>query len=229
MDFGLSLNFVVNAAFSLGVVAFLLRDILWLRVVAMVAHGLFIYVALRHPAWSDAPHLYWYVAFFGINAVQSAILFYERRLQRFSEEEERLRALAFPAVDPIALSRILRRGTWVDVAPGEVLAREGELPENVVVLAEGSADVTLRERWVARVNPGEFVGEIAFLTEQPATATVKASSAGRALVWPRPRLQRWVSRDSHMHAALYAAMGLNLAQKIAVASVAIAGPQASRA
>lgn len=224
MDFGLSLNLVVNVAFSLGVVAFLLRDILYLRIVAMLAHGAFIYVALSHPAWSDAPHLYWYVAFFGINAVQSAILFYERRIQRFTPEEEALRALAFPALDPTAVRRILRRGTWTDLESGDVLAREGEVPDYVVMLTDGRARVTLHDRPVAEVTPGEFVGEIAFLAERPATATVKAEGRGRAMVWSRSRLQRLVSRDRDMHAAIYAAMGLNLAQKIAAASVAIAGP-----
>jgi CRP-like cAMP-binding protein len=225
MDLGLSLNFVVNVAFALGVVAFLLRDILYLRAVAMLAHGAFIYVALRHPAWSNAPHLYWYVAFFCINGVQSAILFYERRLQRFSPEEDALRELAFSALDPTAVRRILRRGTWTDLAPGDVLAREGEVPDYVVMLAEGTADVTLRDRPVAKVKPGEFVGEIAFLAGRPATATVRASEAGRAMVWSRARLHRLVNRDRDMHAAMYAAMGLDLAEKIAAASVAIAGPE----
>lgn len=225
MDLGLSLNFAVNLAFAVGAVAFLLRDILYLRVVAMVAQAGFAYVAIRQPAWPDAPHLYWYLAFFGINAVQSAILFYERRLLHLSPEEESLRVLAFPALDPTAVRRILRRGTWVDLEPGEVLAREGELPDYVLVLARGTADVTLHDRPVAQVKAGEFVGEIAFLADRPATATVRACERGRAMAWPRPRLHRWVSRDNEMHAAMYAAMGLNLAEKIAAASVAIAGPE----
>jgi CRP-like cAMP-binding protein len=224
MDLGLSLNFVVNAAFAAGVVAFLLRDILYLRVVAMLAYSGFIYVALRQPAWSNAPHLYWYIAFFAINAVQSAILFYERRLQTFSSEEDALRDLAFPGLDPTAVRRLLRRGTWTDLEPGDVLAREGEVPDYVVVLTQGTADVTLHDSPVARVMSGEFVGEIAFLADRPATATVKAAEAGRAMVWSRARLHRWLSRDNDMHAAMYAAMGLNLAEKIAAASVAIAGP-----
>jgi len=227
MDLGLSLNFVVNAAFSAGVVAFLLRDILYLRVVAMLAHGGFIYVALRHPAWADAPHLYWYTAFFVINGVQSAILFYERRLQSFTDEESALRELAFPGLDATAVRRLLRRGTWTDLEPGDVLAREGEMPDYVVMLTKGTAEVTLRDRPVAKVMSGEFVGEIAFLADRPATATVKAAEDGRAMVWSRARLHRWLNRDNEMYAAMYAAMGLNLAEKIAAASVAIAGPDES--
>ena len=228
MDFEPSLNLVVNAAFTAGAVAFLLRDILHLRVVAMLAHGGFIYVALRHPAWANAPHLYWYVAFFCINAAQSALLFYERRLAGFSPEEEALRRLAFPALDARAVRRILRRGAWVDLAPGDLLAVEGDLPAYVAVLARGAAEVTLNDRPVARLAPGEFVGEIAFLTDGPATATVRAAEPSRALVWPRPHLQHWVRRDGDMHAAMYAAMGLNLAEKIGAASVAIADPQSGR-
>jgi CRP-like cAMP-binding protein len=53
----------------------------------------------------------------------------------------------------------------------------------VVVLTQGTADVTLHDRPVAKVMSGEFVGEIAFLAERPATATVKAAEDGRAMVW----------------------------------------------
>jgi CRP-like cAMP-binding protein len=83
------------------------------------------------------------------------------------------------------------------------------------------ASVSLNDVRVARISPGEFVGEIAFLAGRPATATVVAVEPGRALVWPRDKLARWVQRDAKMHTAMYAAMGQNLAEKMAAADVAM--------
>jgi len=212
---------IVNVAFLMAAAAFLLRDILHLRLVAMLANLGLIYGAAQHPAWAGAPHLYWYFAFLAINTVQSAILLYERNLLRLSDEEQELRERAFPALDKVAVKRILRRGTWIDLAAGDVLAEEGEIPERVVVLASGVASVSLNDVRVARISPGEFVGEIAFLAGRPATATVVAVEPGRALAWPRDKLARWVQRDAKMHTAMYAAMGQNLAEKMAAADVAM--------
>ena len=107
------------------------------------------------------------------------------------------------------------------MAAADVLAEEGEMPEPVVVLASGVATVSLNDVRVARISRGEFVGEIAFLDGRPATATVVAAEPSRALVWPRDKLARWVQRDAKMHTAMYAAMGQNLAQKMAAADVAM--------
>lgn len=221
-DPALPLNLVTNLAFLLVACAFLVRDILHLRLLAMLANLGLIYGAFHNSALAGAPHLYWYAAFFGINGVHSALLFYQRNLLKLTPEEAALRDRAFPALDAGAVKRVLRGGTWLDVQEGGRLTCEGELPDRVWVVARGEAEVTLNGRSVARVMPGEFVGEIAFLSDRPATATVVAGAGLRCLAWPRTDLKRRVARDGELHAALYAAMGQNLAEKVAAADVAIA-------
>jgi CRP-like cAMP-binding protein len=72
-----------------------------------------------------------------------------------------------------ALSRLL---TSVEVAPGEVLLREGNHGQQFVVIADGAVAVsrivdgeTVR---VAVLGAGDFVGEMSLLHRQPRTATV---------------------------------------------------------
>ena len=77
---------IVNVAFLLAAAAFLLRDILHLRLVALVANLGLIYGAAQRPAWVGAPHLYWYFAFLAINTVQSAILLYDFEQIAFSPQ-----------------------------------------------------------------------------------------------------------------------------------------------
>jgi CRP-like cAMP-binding protein len=97
------------------------------------------------------------------------------------------------------------------------------VPNYVVVVAQGSAEVSVAGRVVANLEAGKFIGEIAFLNQRPATATVRANGMVRALCWPQQRLRRAVRRDPAMHAAVYGAMGQDLAEKIADADVALAG------
>jgi CRP-like cAMP-binding protein len=58
-----------------------------------------------------------------------------------------------------------------------------------------------------------LIVSVAFLVA--ATVTVLATEPGRALIWPRDKLARWVQRDPKMHTAMDAAMGQNLAEKMA--------------
>ena len=73
----------------------------------------------------------------------------------------------------------------VVVPAGTVLAREGASGQELVVIVDGAADVTKRGRKINSVAGGDFVGEIAILTDQPRTATVKTTQPTHALVLTR--------------------------------------------
>jgi CRP-like cAMP-binding protein len=67
--------------------------------------------------------------------------------------------------------------------PGERnLTREGAGGFEFIVLVEGTADVVRNGRVVNELGPGDFVGEIALLTGQPRTATVRTRGPARVLV-----------------------------------------------
>jgi CRP/FNR family transcriptional regulator, cyclic AMP receptor protein len=66
------------------------------------------------------------------------------------------------------------------------LTREGERGKDFVVLVEGEADVFRDGRLVAGLGPGDFLGEIALVTGEPRTATVKTRGPARVLVMSAP-------------------------------------------
>ncbi len=61
--------------------------------------------------------------------------------------------------------------------PGDVVMREGTVGRTFLVIASGSARVQIGERTIARLGPGDIVGEIALLDHSPRTATVTAETA----------------------------------------------------
>ncbi|HUO49713.1 MAG TPA: cytochrome P450 [Acidimicrobiales bacterium] len=62
------------------------------------------------------------------------------------------------------------------LAEGEVLCREGEQADRWWIVADGTAEITIEGLYVATVGPGESVGELALLDQEPRNATVTASS-----------------------------------------------------
>jgi len=83
------------------------------------------------------------------------------------------------------------------------------------LLAEGKVEVEVAGRKVAILEPGQFIGEMALLAGQAASATTRACSPARCLVWDRSALDRSLMRSSDLRSTLYAATGSNLSKKIA--------------
>jgi hypothetical protein len=74
------------------------------------------------------------------------------------------------------------------VAPGETLIEEGTEGTQSFLVAEGEASVLIGGVLIARVGPGEFVGELALLTDEPRGATVRAETSMKVLVLDKATL-----------------------------------------
>jgi CRP/FNR family cyclic AMP-dependent transcriptional regulator len=88
----------------------------------------------------------------------------------------------FSACSKRDLSRIARLAEEIEVPPGQVLMRQGELGLEAFVIADGRARVTIRGKRSARLGPGECFGEMALLHRAPRSATVTAETDMRLLV-----------------------------------------------
>lgn len=76
------------------------------------------------------------------------------------------------------LTSVCERSTQIDVDPDTVIIQEGTDSEEMYIVVEGELVVTKhagdKEVELARIHPGEVVGEIALLDQAPRTATVKS-------------------------------------------------------
>ena len=80
------------------------------------------------------------------------------------------------------LARIAKIADEVDLRAGRTLTKEGTRGREFFILLEGTADVRSNTRLLPPLGPGDFIGEIALVTNTPRTATVKTVTPVRALV-----------------------------------------------
>jgi CRP-like cAMP-binding protein/Zn-dependent protease len=112
-------------------------------------------------------------------------------LQRISE----LRSLpAFSTLEPDELSDVLAHGTWVTVAPGEMLVEQGAVGDAFYALGSGQVEVFEDGVLTRTLGPGAFFGEIALLMDVPRTATVVAKTPARAFRLDREGFDRVLVR-----------------------------------
>jgi CRP-like cAMP-binding protein len=83
------------------------------------------------------------------------------------------------------LREIAQVADEVEVPADYALTTEGASGQEFVVIVDGAADVEQDGRVVNMVGSGDFVGEIALVTDSPRTATVRTTRPTRALVVTR--------------------------------------------
>jgi len=101
----------------------------------------------------------------------------ETAVKRANPTIDKLRHVTlFSACTNDELALIASRVTEHHSHAGEVLASEGRIGHEFVVIVEGTAKVVVADHEIARLGPGDFFGEIALLDDGPRTATVVAET-----------------------------------------------------
>jgi CRP-like cAMP-binding protein len=112
----------------------------------------------------------------------------------------------FGAVSGKGLRSIIQAATEVDVEAGKVLVREGEWGREMYVILRGTAEVTRDGRRLRELVPGDFFGEMAFLSPATRIATITARSDMRVMVLDARAMAGVVEKEPDVARRLLAAM-----------------------
>ena len=67
------------------------------------------------------------------------------------------------------------------------------------MIYNGTVDVAVDNAKVAELRDGQFVGEMSFLTEKPATATCITKHATECLVWKQDEFKELLKRNPSLY------------------------------
>jgi putative iron-dependent peroxidase len=96
----------------------------------------------------------------------------------------------FSSFDTAQLLRLAELAAEVDVPDGDVLMRQGDTGNEFFIVVSGSVIVDREGQQLARLGPGDFLGEIALIDGRPRTATATADGATHLLVLDNARFER---------------------------------------
>jgi CRP/FNR family transcriptional regulator, cyclic AMP receptor protein len=88
----------------------------------------------------------------------------------------------FASCSKTELERIASLADELDLADGATLIREGERGREFLVIVNGTVRVTKGGKKIRDLGSGDFIGEVALVSDVPRTATVTATSPVRLLV-----------------------------------------------
>ena len=215
-------NYFIHAANVLLLVAYSVRDILWLRLFAVGASLISIPYFVLQPTMLWAP-LSWSVVFAAINLLQSWRLYVERRPVKLTAEEEEIRRLVFRDLPPRKVLQVLSIGSWATLEVGERLLERGKLPDAVSLIVRGKVQVTREGLVLGELIAGNVVGSALILSGVPSEVDAVTVEPGRSMRWELGALERYLTANPETRTVMLQHLVRDLAGK--VERVAAASPR----
>jgi len=188
-----------HLAFGLIAFSFLVKDILYLRILSILA-SLFsvlynFYIPLE-PMWLP---IGWNIVFVLVNVYHIAVIIYEKRPVKMSEKEQELYETMFRGLSPVEFLKITKVAEWKQFKSPLPIITQGKPVKDLILIYNGLVDVIVNDKKVAQLKDGQFVGEMSFLTEKPATATCKVTHTTECLVWKQKEFKDLLKRNPSLY------------------------------
>ena len=188
-----------HLAFGLIAFSFLVKDILYLRLVSILASLFSVfynYVIPVEPMWIAVG---WNFVFISLNLYHIAVLVYEKRPVHMSPKHKELYETMFKNMTPVEFLKITKIADWIHFKSKESITQKGHTVPTLNLIYNGTVDVIVDDKKVAELKDGQFVGEMSFLTEKPATATCVVKHDTECLVWKQEQFKDLLKRNPSLY------------------------------
>jgi len=192
-------DLIGHLAFGLIAFSFLVKDILWLRLVSILASAFgmaYNYFIPANPMWIA---IGWNGIFIGLNLYHIAVLVYEKRPIKMAPKDKELYQTLFKDMTPVEYLKISKIASWKKFKPGDVMIRQEHLVTDLILIYNGTVDVLVEDKKVAELKDGQFVGEMSFLTEKSATADCVVRHDTECLMWKQPEFKDLLKRNPSLY------------------------------
>ncbi|MGB6805558.1 MAG: cyclic nucleotide-binding domain-containing protein [Pseudolabrys sp.] len=202
-----------HVSYVLIALSYWMTNVFWLRVIAVI--GLvFEILYFRMSSGDMHTGVGWDIIFIAINLYQIFRLVLDKRRLRYMKELHLLSQGAFASLTREQLAQLVKVGSWRTFEPGTEVTREGEPVKDLILICDGQMVVESQGQTITHLHGGSLVGELAFVSGRPATATVTAQRITRAFVLEMEKLRKLVRVDDLVASAIDRVVGRDLAAKL---------------
>jgi CRP/FNR family cyclic AMP-dependent transcriptional regulator len=135
---------------------------------------------------------------------------------RLFSQDRKVQALKgaplFEGLSRKELAQLARVSEDLEVEPGTVLCKEGDIGHEFFVIIDGKVKITRKGRRVSVRGGGDFVGEIALIEDVPRTATVTAETPVRLFVLTRKDFRHLLDEQPNVERKVMRALARRLAE-----------------
>jgi hypothetical protein len=205
-----SVHIFGNLAFLMIACSFMVKDILWLRLLS-IAGSIF---SIIYNCYVSSSILWEPIRgnlfLMSLNIYHIVKIIYGNRQLVLSKKEEELYHLSFSGLNKIEFAKLVRAGNWKLAKAGESIVHQGEMLDHLMMIFNGTVDIEVNGKRVNQLKDGQFIGEMSYLTNKPASADVRANYDTEYISWTHEELKALMKRNPSLIFSLQSAMGLQL-------------------
>jgi signal transduction histidine kinase len=206
-------DYLVHFSNLLLLVAYSVRDILWLRwfAVAAALTNIPYFLIQGTVLW---PPVLWALVFTAINLFQITRIYLERRPVVLSNDEQALYDLGFRSLRPREFVSLSLVGEWKSAQAGERIVTAGQPVSHLCIAITGSAEVDKQRERIGTLSPGHIIGTALALTGDPSPIDITFIEPAHYMRWSLPSLRRFMDKRPDLRVALQALVNRDLAGKL---------------
>jgi hypothetical protein len=171
-------DIIGHLAFGLIAFSFLVKDIFWLRIMSIAASLFSIFYNYFIPAEPMMIAIFWNGVFIAVNLYHIAM---------------------FKSMSPVEFLKITKIAKWKKFKKNAKIITQSKPVKDLHLIYNGTVDVVVGIEPVAELKDGQFVGEMSFLTEKPATATCVVKHDTECLVWNQTGFKDLLKRNPSLY------------------------------
>ena len=199
------------------VAAYLVKDILWLRLLSIIGSLVVIpyYLLQSEPLWTP---VFWAFVFVSINLFRAGQIFLDRRPAKLTVDETALYNQAFGSLSTRQFRKLSAAGIWRDLDVGQKLQTDGDAASRVTALASGKLEVSRNDKLLGSFGPGDLLGISCLLEDSDNVfhelLDSRVSAPARVLQWDARDLKKLMQANPEFDSALSKLAASSLATKL---------------
>lgn len=198
----------IAAAFSCS--AYLMRNILWLRILLVLAAIVYIISGISLNITSMVG---WNSAYLIINLVHIIILMLDKVTITLPEETRKIYQRYFSALSTREFKKLIMLNEFCTFQD-EIIVHEFEVPKKLYILLRGKVDIVKQGNTIATLRSGDFIGEMSFLSKGSASADVRAKDFVQLAYWTHNDLEKLKLKNIAAYDKFIAIVGCDLVRKL---------------
>ena len=133
-------------------------------------------------------------------------------------KDKELYETLFKDLSPVEYLKISKVAQWKVFKSGETIIRQTHLVPDLILIYNGTVDVAVDGAKVAELKDGQFVGEMSFLTEKPATATCITKHDTELLVWKQEQFKELLKRNPSLYFTIQSLLSAQVSNALVTSS-----------
>ena len=155
----------------------------------------------------------WNSAYLAINLFHISVLLLDKVTIALPRETRGIYQRYFSTLSTREFKKLIMSNGFCTFQDQDII-REHDIPDRLYIVLRGKISIVRDERTLATLGAGDFIGEMSFLSKEPASASAYADNFVQCAYWTHDDLEKLRLKNPPAYEKFIAIVGCDLVRKL---------------